>query len=341
MANRTPNRHNTLLKISALISASAALAACATTTNETLSAGKEAEYRDAIGAYTAKGPNGEDLDPVAAAAFWGTRYERDPKNAEAAVNYSQALRKIGSIEEAVKVATAAANRIDNDPHVKLEAGKALIEGGRAFEAVRFLEEAAGELPNDWSALSAYGVALDQIGEHALAQAKYDEALAHAPGSPLLMNNKGLSFALAGDLDRAARVLRKATAATGADARVRQNLALVLALKGDLREAERLARSDLPPQIADRNIDYFRTLMNQPSYWQDYAEGDFETPVFDAPPAAPAPAAPSDAPSQAPAPLKQPEAEEPDQSEPMASTGAVPVTTTSADEDSAPTPLIKE
>ena len=33
-----------------------------------------------------------------------------------------------------------------------------------------------------------------------------------------------------------------------------HFALVLALSGEMREAERLARSDLPPMVADNNID---------------------------------------------------------------------------------------
>jgi len=53
----------------------------------------------------------------------------------------------------------------------------------------------------------------------------------------------------------------------------------------MREAERLARSDLPPQIADQNIDYFRALMNQPAYWQEYAADNVDTPSFDAAPVA--------------------------------------------------------
>ena len=79
---------------------------------------------------------------------------------------------------------------------------------------------------------------------------------------------------------------------GGDARIRQNLALVLALSGEMREAERLARSDLPPLVADNNVQYYRQLMNQPAYWGEYAAEDVDVPDFDngAPlaPSAPAP-----------------------------------------------------
>ncbi|MEQ8936513.1 MAG: hypothetical protein RIE56_12060, partial [Amphiplicatus sp.] len=190
---------------------------------------------------------------------------------------------------------------------------------------------------DWRALSAYGVSLDQIGEHEAARQKYDAALALAPEAASVMSNKGLSFALSGDLSSAVSVMRAAATSRKGDARIRQNFALVLALKGDLKEAERLARSDLPPQVANQNVQFFRSLMNQPAYWQDFAAGDFEAPVFDAP--APAPALP-DAPSVAPKPLPRLEEEpkpeeERDPSAPIALGAPTSVINTSADADLAP------
>jgi Flp pilus assembly protein TadD len=286
-----------------------ALSACASSGKTLHADGKKADYEKEIGVFTNPGaePQG-DMDAIAAAAYWGTRFERNPKDLSAAVAYSAALRKIGSVEEAVKVMTRVANANEDNAEVNLEAGKGLVEAGRAFEAVRFLERASTLNPKDWRALSAYGVALDQIGEHELARTKYDLAILQAPNSPQIMNNKGLSFAMSGDLDRAKATLRAAASVRGSDARVRQNLALVLALKGEMREAERLARSDLPPQVADQNIDYFRSLMSQPAYWQEYAADNVETPDFDAPAkAAPQPAAalPQPKPAVAAAPASAP------------------------------------
>lgn len=259
------------------------LSACASSGKELTADGRSVDYKKEIGVFTDPG-SAPDMDPIAAASFWGSRYNQNPRDVNAAVAYSAALRKIQSNEEAVKVITLAANANPDHPGANLEAGRALVEAGRAFEAVRFLEKAEELAPQDWRVLSAFGVALDQIKEHKLARAKYDVALTFAPGSPLILNNKGLSYALDGDLAAAKQTLRAAAAARGADARVRQNLALVLALKGEMSEAERLARSDLPPQVADQNIDYFRALMNQPAYWQEFAADEVETPSFDDKPA---------------------------------------------------------
>ncbi len=298
--------------------------ACASVQKTTAGAGiGNQEYRDAIGVYSS--PTGDEgMDPIAAAAFWGTRYNTNQSDPNVAVRFSQALRKIGSDEEALGVMQKAANLHVDNADVSLEYGKVLVESGRAFEAVRYIETAVNKAPTDSRALSAYGVALDQIGEHESARAKYDRALALSPGDVVLLNNKGLSYALDGKLKQASLTLRQAAANAGGDSRVRQNLALVLALSGEMREAERLARSDLPPLVADNNIDVYRQLMNQPAYWDQYAAGDVETPAFDDVPAAPI--------SPAPKPQlreeQKPEEEKPSGA-PVALIEAAPVTNASA------------
>lgn len=265
------------------------LAGCAATGQKGNVLGGDADYKDAVGVFANPAADPSTLDPIAAAAFWGTRFDREPQNAEVGVQYSSALRKIGSNDEAVKVMAKAAKSNPDSIAVNLEYGKALVEAGRSFEAVRYFETVVVAEPNNWRARSAYGVALDQIGENELARAEYDKALLVAPGAVSVINNKGLSYALSGDLKLAEATLRAAATSPRGDARVRQNLALVLAIKGDMREATRLARSDLPPQVADENIDYFRSLMTQPAYWQEFAGDNIETPKFDAEPSEQAPA----------------------------------------------------
>jgi Flp pilus assembly protein TadD len=300
-----------------------ALSACASTPRASSENVSSDEYRDAIGVYSDPAAD-QGLDPIAAAAFWGTRYNTDQSDPAVAVRFSRALRKIGSTEEAVGVMQKAASVHADNTDVSLEYGKVLVEGGRAFEAVRYLETAVAKAPADWRALSAYGVALDQIGEHETARVKYDRALAMAPGEVILLNNKGLSYALDGNLSMARVTLRQAASSAGADSRIRQNLALVLALSGDMREAERLARSDLPPLVADNNIDVYRQLMNQPAYWDQYAAGDVETPNFDDVPAAPL------APSQKPQLREEKKPEEgKSNGAPVALIEAAPVTNASA------------
>ncbi|MGV6800350.1 MAG: hypothetical protein ACWA5L_00315 [bacterium] len=263
------------------------------------------------------------LDPVANAAFWGTRYDRAPKNAEAAINFSQALRQVGSNEEALKVMSQSQLSHPDNPETLLEMGKVLIANDRAFEAVRPLQRSIALGSNqNWTAYSAYGVALDSIGEHKSARQQYDLALAIEPKAYSALNNKGLSYALSGKLDLAERTLRQAAISPGGTAKVRQNLALILSYSGKKHEAERLARSDLPPQIANNNIAYFRSLVAQPAYWSEFDQNNVEMPDFGATAvptmrvesapiveekAAPLPAQPSStpAPTTEPAPTIQP------------------------------------
>ncbi len=268
-------------RLALLLASVISLSACATSGERVASPSKE-DYKNAIGAYANPAADIAGMDPVAAAAYWGSRYTRDQRNPEVAVGYSAALRKIGSNEQAVTVMLKTAGQHPQNPDVNFEAGKALVEAGRSFEAVRYLESAAAIKTHDWRVLSAYGVALDNIGEHNLARQKYDHALKLQPSAVSVMNNKALSYAMSGDLSLAEQTLRTATAAPGADARMRQNLALVLAIKGEMHEASRLARTDLPPQTADQNIAYYRSLMTQPAYWSEYAPSDFEAPTFSGP-----------------------------------------------------------
>ncbi len=323
------------VKLVSISLAAFSIAACGSTQtaenagNANVGGGKD-KYRDAVGVYSSATPD-QGMDPIAAAAFWGTRYNTDQTDPAVAVKFSQALRKINSTNEAVGVMQKAINRAPDHTDVSLEYGKVLVETGRAFEAVRHLENAVAAKPTDWNALSAYGVALDQIGEHEEARHKYDRALTYAPGAVSVLNNKGLSYALDGNLSMARMTLREAAGRAGGDSRVRQNLALVLALSGDMIGAERLARSDLPPKVADNNIDYFRQLMNQPAYWGEYAAGDVETPTFDDAPAAPL--TPRSLPELREEP--KPEDEKIDENAPVALMGADAVTNTSADAEEAP------
>ncbi len=291
MVVRMPAINSPAARAASLVVVALLMSACASGGKSLSADGQSVDYKGEIGVFTNPGAYAGDMDPVAAAAYWGSQYNRNSKDVNAAIAYSSALRKIRSNEEAVKVMTRTANANPEHPQANIEAGKTLVEAGRAFEAVRYLEKSVELAPQDWRAFSAFGVALDQIGEHKLARTKYDMALVFAPDSPMILNNKALSYALDGDLDQAKQVLRHAATTRGADARIRQNLALVLAMKGEMREAERLARSDLPPQIADQNIDYFRALVKQPAYWQEFAADNMETPSFDAAPAAAKPPVP--------------------------------------------------
>ncbi|MEM8986547.1 MAG: hypothetical protein AAGC95_07470 [Pseudomonadota bacterium] len=267
-------------------------------------------------------------DPIAEAAFWGTRYDRAPGDKDAAVAFSQALRRIGSLKEAASVIQKSAAAHPNDAALQLELGKILVADNRAYQGVQHIENAVQAGMTDWRTRSAYGVALDQIGAHREAQAQYDLALAAAPEETTVLNNKALSLALAGRLDDAEWTLRAAAGRGDASAQIRQNLALILGLKGEFREAERLARADLPPQVADNNIAYFRGLLSQPAYWNDLDTVDFDA-------IAEAETAPAPEPIRLPDPIVDVESVEMEQAKPLSVPPAAPALAVADEEEETP------
>lgn len=197
---------------------------------------------------------------------WGRRFEANPSDAEAALNYARALRALGQHAQALAVLQQAAIR--HPKHLALLGayGKALADVGRLKEAADVLSRAHLPERPDWRILSAQGAVADQMNDHTLAQQYYVAALRIAPNEPSVMSNLGLSHALAKRLDEAERVLRQASAQPRADARVRQNLALVLGLQGKFPEAEEALRRDLSPEAASANLAALRAMVAQPNSW---------------------------------------------------------------------------
>ena len=206
-------------------------------------------------------------DYIAAAAYWGNLYDRNNKDVEAAINYSKALRQIGSIPQALSVTQRADQANPNNAKLLAEYGKVLAASGHPDQAYSVLTRADQLTPGDWTVLSAMGVALDQLGHYDDAQKQYEAALKLVPGNPSVLTNLGLSYAIEGNLDKAEVVLRKAVANPQANVSARQNLAVVLGLQGKFDEATRLARADLPINVADNNIDYLREMLTQPALWK--------------------------------------------------------------------------
>jgi Flp pilus assembly protein TadD len=204
---------------------------------------------------------------------WGKRYDSNPDNKIAAMNYAKALRALTQYAQAVAVMQRLAAKYPKDMDVLGAYGKSLADDGRLAEAADVLQRAhTPEHPN-WSILSAQGAVADQLGDHAQAQAYYDAALKIAPAQPQVLSNLGLSYALAKRLPQAETTLQQAAAQPGADMRVRQNLALVLALQGKFADAETVSRRDLSPVDAATNVATIRQMISQSNTWQQIQKLD--------------------------------------------------------------------
>jgi Flp pilus assembly protein TadD len=214
-------------------------------------------------------PNQQQATPEAwrrHADAWGPRFEANPADAPAALNYARALRALDQKPQAVAVLQQAAIRNPNHTEILAAYGKALSEVGRYKEASEVLSRAHSPERPDWRVLSAQGAIADQTGDHALAQKYYESALKLVPDEPTVLSNLGLSYALAKRLGDAERTLRLAADQPKADARVRQNLALVLSLQGKFPDAEAVLKRDLSPEETTTVMADLRGLVSQPNTW---------------------------------------------------------------------------
>ena len=206
-------------------------------------------------------------DYVTAATCWSFLHDRHEDDPKIAVQYSSALRHIGSYDQAATVMHRIQLLHKDNASVLGEYGKVLVASGRVDQGITMLQAAIKQSPEDWRLPSALGVAYDQIGNYAQARGEYQKALSISPDEPSVLTNMGLSYALEGDLDKAEKMLRRAVADPNAGAYARQNLAVVLGLQGRFQEAQRLARADLPPKIAEENISYLKSMLSQPALWK--------------------------------------------------------------------------
>jgi Flp pilus assembly protein TadD len=198
----------------------------------------------------------------------GKRYERNPGEKIASIEYARALRALTRYSEAVAVIQTAAIKAPKDFDVLGEYGKALADAGQLAQAKDVLTRADTPDSPRWDVLSVQGTVADRLGDHASAMQFYRDALKISPGEPGVLANMGLSLALAKQLPEAEQALRQAARSPKADARMRGDLALVLALEGKFGEAERVGLTDLSPEAARANVEAIRQMIAQNDSWRE-------------------------------------------------------------------------
>ena len=217
---------------------------------------------DITGSLSSKPEASSEANPHRAAEIYGERYRSDPKNAEAALAYGQALRASGQRSQAAAVLEQATIAHPSDKPLLAAYGRALADNGNFQQAFDVLSRAHSPDNPDWRILSVQGAALDQLGRHEDARRYYASALKIVPDEPSVLSNLGLSYVLSKNLPKAEEVLRQAYATGRADARVRQNLALAIGLQGRFAEAEQIVRADLPAEEAAANVAYLKQMLNR-------------------------------------------------------------------------------
>jgi Flp pilus assembly protein TadD len=217
---------------------------------------------DITGSVTSKAETSPDADPRRAVDVYGERYRANPKDADVALAYGQALRATGQRAQAVAVLEQATISHPGNKALLAGYGRALADNGNFQQAFDILTRAHTPDNPDWRILSVQGTVLDQLGRHDEARNYYASALKIVPDEPSVLSNLGLSYVLSKDLPTAEETLRRAYASTRADARVRQNLGLVVGLQGRFAEAESIVKADLPPDEAAANVAYLKQMLSR-------------------------------------------------------------------------------
>src|SRR5882762_3912964 len=238
-----------MVALAALLSS--ALAGCKTTGSS-----------DTTGSISSPAAPRSDADWRRDSEALGERFRANPRDADNAIRYAQALRATGQRAQAAAVLETAALHNPDNRALLGAYGRALADAGNFKQALDVLERAHSPDQPDWRVLSVQGAVLDQMGCHEEAQHYYASALKIIPDEPSVLSNLGLSYALSKDLKRAEETLRRASAKGSADKRVRQNLALVVGLQGRFQEAETIARAELPSGEAAANVAYLRQMLAQ-------------------------------------------------------------------------------
>lgn len=197
------------------------------------------------------------MDALARAAFWANEADVDPRDLEASLKLSRALRELGRWDDAA----ASVQRIlvyqpDNEEAL-LEIAKARIGQNQGFYAIEPAQRAVELNTRDWRPVALLAIAFEQAERDDEALAAHQRALALAPNNPTVLANLGLYLATHGDPVQGEVLLRRAVSLPGSTVQMRQTLALVIGLQGRVDEAERLARQDLPPNMVANNLAYLR------------------------------------------------------------------------------------
>ena len=229
---------------------------------------------DVTGSVTPKADSSPEADLRHSVDTAGERYRANPKDADAALAYGQALRATGQRAQAAAMLEQATLAHPGNKDLLAAYGRALADNGNFQQAFDTLTHAHSPDNPDWRILSVQGTVLDQLGRHDEARRYYASALKIVPGEPSVLSNLGLSYVLSRDLPKAEETLRRAYASGRADARVRQNLGLVVGLQGRFAEAESIVKADLPADEAAANVTYLKEMLSR----KDSPRGSGSIPV---------------------------------------------------------------
>lgn len=256
--------------LGASVALSLALTACQSVPADEASA--EADLQEAASPATPEEVEAANrADPLTRANFWAKEYAKRPDDLETAITFAESLRKIGSEDRAIEVASETAIIHPNNADLLMIIGRSMIAKQDFTSAAQAFRRAAEYDPTSAAALAALGTSFDRLDRHLDAQAAYEKALRLEPNRTSTLTNYGLSLALDGNLVAAEAQLLKAVAQPDADLRVRENLALIQGLQGKYTEMENTSGAHAPNAIVQQNITTLRSMIKPTRNWDALAE----------------------------------------------------------------------
>src|SRR6267378_6441821 len=120
---------------------------------------------DVKGALTSTAEPAPDADPRRMAEVYGERYRANPKDADAALAYGQALRATGQRSQAAAVLEQSTIAHSGNKALLAAYGRALADNGNSQAAFDVLSRAHSPANPDWRILSVQGTTLDKMGKH--------------------------------------------------------------------------------------------------------------------------------------------------------------------------------
>jgi len=199
----------------------------------------------------------ERMDPLTRSVFWSREHDLNPADPVAGVKLAVSLRELGQYDQAADAAQSVLTAQPDNYEAMLEFGRDQIARGQGFYGIGALEKARATAPTDWRPLSLLGVAYNQVRRADDARAAWNEGLQLSADNPEILTNAAVALMTDGNLPGAESLLRRAVVQPNATSKMRLNLALVLGLQGKTPEAEQIIRRDLPPEQADRNLQWLR------------------------------------------------------------------------------------
>ena len=199
---------------------------------------------------------------------WGKRYDANPGDKVASINYARALRALTRYGEAAAVMQAAAVKAPKDFEVLGAYGKALADDGQFEQAKEVLSRAYAPERPDWTIMSVQGSVADRLGDHEGAQKFYRDALKIAPGEPTVLTNLGLSYALTKQLPLAEEALRQACASPPPTRACATISRWSWRSKASSPRPSKSAAATCRPQAASANVRAIRQMIAQTDSWRD-------------------------------------------------------------------------